>query len=124
MAVPLPVEPSITASNTVQENNTGPQGNTGITGNTATPPSAQGYAKLQAEFFKLQAQLQSQAANSQVPPSATSALTMHWNNKGNPVESLTPRMVDSGHYGLIWYTGNICWHATYCDSGSWSPRRV
>lgn len=58
------------------------------------------------------------------PGVVTTALSRHWNNKGNSMESLILRMVDSGHYGLIWYTGYICWHATYSDSGYWFSRQV
>jgi hypothetical protein len=123
-----------TASNTgtappKEKSTTDNKGNTVDASNTVSPPSAQDYAKLQAEVLnailqKMHGTYLNQGPHSLEPEQVTAALSRHWNNKGNSMESLILRMVDTGHYGLIWYTAYICWHATYCDSGYWFSRRV
>ena len=66
-----------TASNTgavpKEKSNTDNKGTTVDASNTVPPPSAQDYAKLQAEVLKLQQQLQSHAVSSQVPPSVATS---------------------------------------------------
>jgi hypothetical protein len=46
-------------------------------------------------------------------PNKNDCLTRQWNNKGNSLESLAMVMFEENQYPLLWYTGFICFHASY-----------